>query len=60
MIALLLPFSLSPFLVLMNSPQYLGNRTNGRLKNIAIIAILAMAFLVALVSLPLILLSGGG
>lgn len=59
-IALLLPFSLSPFLVLMNAPQYLGKQTNGRWKNIAIIAILAMAFLVALVSLPLILLSGGG
>ena len=59
-IALFLPISLSPFLILMNDPQYLGNKTNGRFTNIAMICILLMAFIVALVSLPLENLSGGG
>lgn len=59
-IALLLPFSLSPFLILMNAPAYLGKYTNRRWQNVAMIAVLAMAFLVALASLPLVILSGGG
>jgi Mn2+/Fe2+ NRAMP family transporter len=57
--ALILPISLSPFLVLMNDPSYLGDRTNGRLSNIALVLILAVAFVVAVVSLPLLILSGG-
>ncbi|HVU65913.1 MAG TPA: divalent metal cation transporter [Ktedonobacteraceae bacterium] len=59
-IALLLPFSLSPFLVLMNAPAYIGGQTNGRLKNLAMCAVLIVAFLVALISLPLVLLNSGG
>ena len=59
-IALFLPFSLLPFLVLMNDPQYLGDKINGRLGNIAILCILLIAFVVALVSLPLEILTGGG
>lgn len=59
-IALFLPISLFPFLVLMNDPQYLGDKTNGRFGNIAIICILLMAFVVAVVSIPLEILSGGG
>lgn len=59
-IALFLPFSLLPFLVIMNDRDYLGNKTNGRFINIAMIVILIMAFLVAIVSLPLEILSGGG
>lgn len=59
-IALFLPISLSPFLILMNDTQYLGNKTNGRLTNIAMVCILVMAFLVALVSLPLEIITGGG
>ena len=59
-IALFLPISLSPFLILMNDSQYLGNKTNGRLTNIAMICILVLAFLVAVVSLPLEIISGGG
>jgi Mn2+/Fe2+ NRAMP family transporter len=59
-IALFLPISLFPFLVLMNNPQYLGNKTNGRFSNIAIICILLIAFVVAFVSIPLEILSGGG
>jgi len=59
-IALLLPFSLFPFLVLMNDKQYLGERVNTRIANGAILAILLIAFVVALVALPLQILSGGG
>src|SRR5436309_61255 len=59
-IALFLPISLFPFLVLMNNPQYLGDKTNGRFSNIAIICILLIAFVVAFVSIPLDILSGGG
>jgi Mn2+/Fe2+ NRAMP family transporter len=57
--ALILPLSLSPFLVLMNDRTYLGDRVNGRLSNAALIIILAIAFVVAVVSMPLLILSGG-
>jgi Mn2+/Fe2+ NRAMP family transporter len=57
--ALILPISLAPFLVLMNDRAYLGDRTNGALSNIATVGILAIAFVVAVVSMPLLLLSGG-
>jgi Mn2+/Fe2+ NRAMP family transporter len=57
--ALILPISLSPFLVLMNDRFYLGDNTNGRLSNIALILILGLAFVVAVVSMPLFVLSGG-
>jgi Mn2+/Fe2+ NRAMP family transporter len=59
-IALFLPFSLVPFLVLMNDRQYLGNKTNSRFGNSALICILIMAFVVAVISLPLELLTAGG
>lgn len=57
--ALVLPISLAPFLVLMNDPAYLGDRTNGRLSNYGMVGILAIAFIVAVVSIPLLVLSGG-
>lgn len=59
-IALFLPISLLPFLVIMNDPQYLGDKINGRWANIAVIAILLIAFIVAIISIPLELLTGGG
>jgi Mn2+/Fe2+ NRAMP family transporter len=58
--ALLLPVSPFPFLVLMNDRAYLRDKTNGPVINVATIAILALAPLVALVSMPLLLLAGGG
>ena len=57
--ALFLPISLSPFLVIMNDPTYVGAKTNGRAANIALVGVLLMAFVVAAVSLPLMVLSGG-
>jgi Mn2+/Fe2+ NRAMP family transporter len=59
-IALFLPISLLPFLVIMNDSQYLGDKINGRWANIAVMAILLIAFIVAIVSIPLELLTGGG
>lgn len=58
-IALFLPISLSPFLILMNDRTYLDDKTNGRMSNLFLIAILIMAFVVAVVSLPLLFLGGG-
>lgn len=57
--ALVLPISLLPFLVLMNDPSYLGDRTNGRLSNLGLGLVLVIAFVVAVVSIPLLILSGG-
>lgn len=59
LIALVLPVSLVPFLVVMNDPRYLGQHTNHRAANLATVAVILMASLVALVSIPLLFLSGG-
>ncbi|MEA2623086.1 MAG: hypothetical protein QOH61_1996 [Chloroflexota bacterium] len=57
--ALVLPIALGPFLVLMNDKAYLADRTNGRLSNLALVGVLIIAFVVAVVSIPLLLLTGG-
>jgi hypothetical protein len=44
----------------MNDHQYLKDKTNGPLSNIAIICILLLTSVVALISLPLEILTGGG
>jgi Mn2+/Fe2+ NRAMP family transporter len=59
-IALFLPISLSPFLFIMNDPAYLKDKTNGWFDNTAIILILLIAFAVAIVSIPLEIITGGG
>jgi Mn2+/Fe2+ NRAMP family transporter len=59
-VALFLPITLSPFLVIMNDRQYLGDKTNGRFANYATPVVLLIAFVVAIVSLPLMIMSGGG
>lgn len=60
LIALFLPISLAPFLVIMNDEQYLRDKINGRLANGFLVAVLVIAFVVAVVSIPLVILSGGG
>jgi Mn2+/Fe2+ NRAMP family transporter len=57
--ALVLPISLGPFMVLMNDRSYLGDKVNGKLSNIALVGVLILAFVVAVVSMPLLVLSGG-
>jgi hypothetical protein len=59
LMALFLPISLSPFLVIMNDPTHVGAKTNGRAANVALVGVLHMAFVVAAVVLPLMVLSGG-
>lgn len=59
-IALFLPLSLLPFLVIMNNRDYLGTNTNKAWTNLALLVILMLSFGVAVVSLPLEILSGGG
>lgn len=60
LVALILPIALMPFLVIMNDPRYLRDRTNGRWANIATIGIIVLASAVAVVSIPLLFLTGGG
>jgi Mn2+/Fe2+ NRAMP family transporter len=57
--ALVLPISLAPLLIVMNDEGYLGNKRNGKLTNTATIAIVAVAFVLAAVSMPLLIASGG-
>lgn len=57
--ALVLPISLVPLLVLTNDAAYMGDRTNGRITNYGMVGVLVISFAVAVVSIPLLLLSGG-
>jgi Mn2+/Fe2+ NRAMP family transporter len=51
--ALSLPVTVMPLLVLMNDPDYLGDRTNGWLSNAAVLCVSVLAAVVALVTIPL-------
>ena len=53
-----LPLAVTPFLVLMNDRDYVGDHVNGRLGNAVVLAVTALACVLALVSLPLELLGG--
>jgi len=54
-----LPVATLPFLVLMNDPTYVGRHPNGRLGNAVVVAVIALACVLAVVSLPLQLIGGG-
>src|SRR5262249_58974735 len=53
-----LPLAVVPFLVLMNDSRYVGDQTNGRLSNALVLGVVALACVLAVVSLPLDLLGG--
>jgi Mn2+/Fe2+ NRAMP family transporter len=53
-----LPFVTFPFLVLMNDRVYLGRHVNGRWSNVAVTGIVLLAFVLALVAIPLQVLGG--
>jgi Mn2+/Fe2+ NRAMP family transporter len=53
-----LPFLTFPFLILMNDTRFLGRHTNRRWSNIAIASIIGIAFILAIVALPLQFLGG--
>lgn len=56
--ATILPLVLGPFLILMNDEHYLGKYRNGWVSNTAVIAIIALAFVLAIVAIPLEILGG--
>ena len=51
--ALSLPVAVVPFLFLMNDQRYVGEFRNGIISNTAVLLIIALSFVLALVSLPL-------
>jgi Mn2+/Fe2+ NRAMP family transporter len=53
-----LPLATVPFLILMNDRHYLGEHTNRTFSNVVVLVVIALAFVVAVVSLPLQLLGG--
>lgn len=57
--ALLLPITLTPILVIMNDRDYLEDKVNPHWMNVLVIGVLVIAFIVSIVSLPLLYFSGG-
>jgi Mn2+/Fe2+ NRAMP family transporter len=53
-----LPFVTFPLLVLINDRVYLGEHVNGRWSNVVVIAIVGVAFVLAIVAVPLQILGG--
>ena len=53
-----LPLAVVPFLVLMNDREYVGEHVNGRLANVLVLVVVALACVLAAVSLPLELAGG--
>ena len=56
--AVILPLVIIPFLVLMNDQQYVGRYQNGWLSNSVIIFTIGLAFVLAIVAIPLELVGG--
>ncbi len=54
-----LPISILPFLILMNDEHYVGEHKNGWFGNTVVLLIIALAFVLAVVSIPLQILGGG-
>jgi Mn2+/Fe2+ NRAMP family transporter len=55
---LILPVVVLPFLVLMNDPHYVGKHRNGRIGNTVVFIVIVMAAILAVVSIPLVILGG--
>ena len=56
--AVILPVVLAPFLVLMNDPHYVGHYRNGWISNSVVVFIIGMAFVLAIVAIPLEIIGG--
>jgi Mn2+/Fe2+ NRAMP family transporter len=54
-----LPVAIIPFLVLMNDEEYVGEHTNSMFSNVAVVAIIGLAFVLAVVTIPLEIFGGG-
>lgn len=53
-----LPIAILPFLFVMNDRQYVGEHGNGWISNVVVLAIIGLAFVLAIVTLPLEVLGG--
>jgi Mn2+/Fe2+ NRAMP family transporter len=53
-----LPLVTFPFIILMNDPHYVGRHINQRWANVVVVGIIGLAFLVAIVAIPLQLAGG--
>jgi Mn2+/Fe2+ NRAMP family transporter len=53
-----LPLAIIPFLILMNDPDYLEDKTNGIIGNSVVVVVMLMSFVLAIVSIPLQVLGG--
>jgi Mn2+/Fe2+ NRAMP family transporter len=58
LVCLMLPFVTFPFLVLMNDTDYMGEQINSRWTNFVVVGIVAIAFVLAAVAIPLQVLGG--
>ncbi len=56
--AVILPITIIPFLVLMNDPEYVGQHHNGWISNGVVIFTIALAFILAIVAIPLEIIGG--
>ncbi|MBW4473654.1 MAG: divalent metal cation transporter [Stenomitos rutilans HA7619-LM2] len=56
--AVILPIVMVPFLVLMNDESYIGQYRNGWISNSAVIFIIGLAFVLAIVAIPLEVIGG--
>jgi Mn2+/Fe2+ NRAMP family transporter len=54
-----LPVAIVPFLFLMNDADYVGEHTNGWLSNTVVVIIIGLAFVLAIVTIPLEIFGGG-
>lgn len=57
--AVILPLVIFPFLILMNDERYLGKYRNGWFSNAVVIFTIALAFVLAIVAIPLEFIAGG-
>jgi Mn2+/Fe2+ NRAMP family transporter len=53
-----LPLAIAPFLFLMNDPIYMGKHRNGWLSNSVVAIIIAISFVLAVISIPLQIIGG--
>jgi Mn2+/Fe2+ NRAMP family transporter len=56
--ALPIPLAISPFLVIMNDREYVGEYRNGWISNTVVIFTVGLGFILALVAIPLVFLGG--
>ncbi len=56
--AVILPLEIFPFIVLMNDERYVGKYRNGWLSNSVVIVTIALAFILAIVAIPLQVIGG--